>query len=69
MVRRSQIYKKKLQFIKSKLKEWNKEAFGDLIKKKKNIFLDIAGLDEKEQEGNFSLELATRTLRNWKRNC
>ena len=40
---------KKLQFIKSKLKEWNKETFGDLKEKKKNILLEIAGLDGKEQ--------------------
>ena len=39
---------KKLQFIKSKLKEY-KETFGDLKEKKKNILLEIAGLDGKEQ--------------------
>ena len=38
--------------------------FGDLKEKKKNILLDIVGLDEKEQERNFSLKLAARrTLR------
>ena len=40
-------------------------SFGDLKEKKKKIILsDIVGLDEKEQEGNFSSHLATRrTLR------
>ena len=39
---------KKLQFVKSKLKEWNKVSFRDLKEKKKNILLDIVGLAEKE---------------------
>ena len=38
-------------------------SFGNL-KEKKNILLDIVGLDEEEQEGIFTLELtAKRTLR------
>ena len=38
-------------------------SFGNL-KEKKNILLDIVGLDEEEQEGIFTLELTTRrTLR------
>ena len=38
-------------------------SFGNL-KEKKNILLDIVGLDEEEQEGIFTLELtARRTLR------
>ena len=39
---------KKLQFVKSKSKEWNKVSFGDLKEKKKNILTDIVGLDAKE---------------------
>ena len=41
-------FMKKLQFVKSKLKEWNKVSFRDLKEKKKNILLDIVGLAEKE---------------------
>ena len=44
----SQKFMKKLQFVKSKLKEWNKVSFRDLKEKKKNILLDIVGLAEKE---------------------
>ena len=46
---------KKLQFVESKLKEWNKMSFGNLKDKKKNILLDLVELDEKEQEGIFFL--------------
>ena len=38
---------KKLQFVKSKLKEWNRVSFGDLKEKKKTILTDIVGLDAK----------------------
>ena len=57
-------FMKNLQFVKSKLKEWNKVSFGELKEKKKIILLDIVVLDEKEQEGNFLSHLAARkTLR------
>ena len=35
---------KKLQFVKSKTKEW-KVSFRDLKEKKKNILIDIASID------------------------
>ena len=51
---------KKLQFVKSKSKKWNRVSFGDLKEEKKNIFTDIVGLDAKEQEGILKPELAVR---------
>ena len=42
---------RKLHFVKSKLKEWNKESFGEL---KKSILNHITSFDAIEQ-GNFSL--------------
>ena len=48
---------RKLQFVKAKLKEWNKNSFGDLIEWKKSILLDIANFDSMEQEGGLSLKL------------
>ena len=39
---------KKLQFIKSKLKEWNKVSFRDLREKKKNILTNIVNIDVSE---------------------
>ena len=60
---------KKFQFVKSKLKELNKVSFGDLKEKKKNILLDIVGLDENEQ-GIFNPELATKkTLKIGRASC
>ncbi|RVW78846.1 Transposon TX1 uncharacterized 149 kDa protein [Vitis vinifera] len=50
-------FMRKLQFLKAKLKEWNKNAFGDLIERKKCILLDIANFDSMEQEGGLSPEL------------
>ena len=54
---------RKLQFVKVKLKEWNKEFFGVLKERKKSILSDIANIDV-EQEGVLSSELSTqRALR------
>ena len=53
-----------LQFVKAKLKEWNKESFGVLKERKKSILSDIANIDAVEQEGVLSSELsAQRALR------
>ncbi|RVX15357.1 hypothetical protein CK203_009112 [Vitis vinifera] len=38
-------FMKKLQFVKSKLKEWNKVSFGELKDRKKNILANIASID------------------------
>ena len=55
---------KKLKFVKSKLKEWNKGVFGDLRKGKSTITLDIERIERLEQEGNLSQDLiALRNLR------
>lgn len=57
-------FTERLQFIMSKLKEWNKVSFGDLTEKKKNILKDIVSFDSCEQEGNLPPELsALRALR------
>ena len=56
---------KKLKFVKSKLKGWNRGVFGDLSERKSNIPLDIERIDRLEQEGNLSQDLIT--LRNLRR--
>ena len=48
---------RKLQFVKAKLKEWNKTSFGELSKKKKDILAVLANFDSLEQEGGLSHEL------------
>lgn len=50
-------FMRKLQFVKSKLKEWNKEYFGELNERKKSIRNDIASIDAIKQEGNLSPKL------------
>ena len=55
---------KKLKFVKSKLKGWNKGVFGDLRKMKSTITLDIERIERLEQEGNLNQDLiALRNLR------
>ena len=57
-------FMKKLKFVKSKLKGWNKGVFGDLRERKSIITLDIERIDRLEQEGNLSQDLiAFRNLR------
>ena len=48
---------RKLQFVKAKLKEWNKTSFGELSKRKKDIFSSLANFDTLEQERGLSPEL------------
>ena len=56
---------RKLQFVKAKLKEWNKASFGELNERKKSIMFDLANFDTLEQEGGLSPELLVqRALRN-----
>ncbi|RVW23363.1 hypothetical protein CK203_100781 [Vitis vinifera] len=60
---------RKLQFVKSKLKEWNKKSFMVLKERKKSILTDIASINAIEQGGNMSPELSVkRALRKgeWK---
>ncbi|RVW96070.1 Transposon TX1 uncharacterized 149 kDa protein [Vitis vinifera] len=57
-------FMRKLQFVKAKLKEWNKASFGELSKRKKDILSDLVNFDSLEQEGGLSHELlAQRALR------
>ncbi|RVW90400.1 Transposon TX1 uncharacterized 149 kDa protein [Vitis vinifera] len=49
-------FMRKLQFVKAKLKEWNKTSFGELSKKKKDILAVLANFDSLEQEGGLSHE-------------
>ena len=39
------ILAKKLKALKANLKKWNKEVFGDLAFRKKNLLADLMGLD------------------------
>ena len=55
---------RKLKFVKSKLKDWNIVAFGDLRERKKHILSDLGRIDLIEREGNLNLDLVSeRTLR------
>ena len=54
---------RKLQFVKAKLKEWNKDSFGVLKERKQSILEEIVNIDV-EQEGVLSSELSPqRALR------
>ena len=55
---------KKLQFVKAKLKEWNKVSFRELNKRKKSILNEIANFDAIEQVGGLTFKLLVqRALR------
>ena len=41
---------RKLQLFKVKLKDWNKDSFGELNKRKKSILNEIANFDAVKQE-------------------
>ncbi|KAJ9701102.1 hypothetical protein PVL29_006450 [Vitis rotundifolia] len=57
-------FMRKLKFVKSKLKDWNKVAFGDLRERKNLILSDLGRIDLIEQEGNLNIDLVSeRTLR------
>ena len=43
------ILAKKLKALKADLKKWNKEVFGDLAFRKKNLLTDLMGLDAREE--------------------
>ena len=59
-------FMRKLQYVKAKLKDWNKNSFGMLKERKKSILNEIAKIDPVEQEGVLSSELsAQRALRKW----
>ena len=55
---------RRVQFVKAKLKEWNKVSFGELNEKKKSILNDLANFDAIEQvRGLTSDLLVQRALR------
>ena len=43
------ILAQKLKALKANLKKWNKEVFGDLAFRKKNLLADLMGLDAREE--------------------
>ena len=47
-------FMRKLKFVKSKLKEWNKDIFGILRERKSTIILNIERFDQFEQEGSLN---------------
>ncbi|RVX05720.1 Transposon TX1 uncharacterized 149 kDa protein [Vitis vinifera] len=57
-------FMRRLQYVKAKLKEWNKFSFGELKEKKKSILNDLANFDAIEQEGGLNPDLLSqRALR------
>ena len=55
---------RKVKFVKSKLKDWNKVAFGDSRERKNSILSDLGRIDLFEQEGNLNHDLLLeRTLK------
>ncbi|KAJ9680549.1 hypothetical protein PVL29_019768 [Vitis rotundifolia] len=52
-------FMRKLKIVKSKLKEWNKVAFGDLRERKNLILSDLGRIDLIEQEGNLNSDLVS----------
>ena len=53
---------RKLQFVKAKLKDWNKNSFGMLKERKKTILDEIANIDVIEQEGVLSSDLSIQRI-------
>ncbi|KAJ9697646.1 hypothetical protein PVL29_006989 [Vitis rotundifolia] len=51
-------FMRKLQSVKAKLKDWNKNTFGMLKERKKTILDEIANIDVIEQEGVLSSDLS-----------
>ncbi|RVW51280.1 Transposon TX1 uncharacterized 149 kDa protein [Vitis vinifera] len=53
-------FMRRLQYVKAKLKEWNKFSFGELKEKKKSILNDLANFDAIEQEGGLNPDLLSQ---------
>ena len=53
-------FTRKLQFVKAKLKDWNKNTFRMLKERKKTILDEIAKIDANEQEGALSFDLVVQ---------
>ncbi|KAJ9691309.1 hypothetical protein PVL29_013479 [Vitis rotundifolia] len=57
-------FMRRLQFVKAKLKEWNKASFEELNERKKSILNDLVIFDAIEQEGGLTPDLLVqRALR------
>ena len=56
------ILSKKLKALKADLKKWNKEVFGDLAFRKKNLLTDLMGLDAREELLGLSNEDQLRRI-------
>ena len=50
------ILAQKLKALKVDLKKWNREVFGDLAFRKKNLLTDLMGLDAREETVGLSNE-------------
>ena len=55
-------FMKKLQFVKAKLKDWNKNTFELLKERKKTVLDEIANIDVIEQEGVLSSDPAAQRI-------
>ncbi|RVX04307.1 Beta-arabinofuranosyltransferase RAY1 [Vitis vinifera] len=53
-------FMRRLQYVKAKLKEWNKFSFGELKEKKKSILNDLANFDAIEHEGGLNPDLLSQ---------
>ncbi|RVX08311.1 hypothetical protein CK203_017644 [Vitis vinifera] len=53
-------FMRRLQYVKAKLKEWNKFSFGELNEKKKSILNDLANFDAIEQAGGLTSKLLSQ---------
>ncbi|KAJ9700981.1 hypothetical protein PVL29_006352 [Vitis rotundifolia] len=53
-------FMRRLEYVKAKLKEWNKFSFGELKEKKKSILNDLANFDGIEQEGGLNPDLLSQ---------
>ena len=56
------ILAKKLRALKANLKKWNKEEFGDLALRKKNLLIELMGLDAREELLGLSNEDKLRRI-------
>ena len=50
------ILAQKLKTLKADLKKWNREEFGDLAFRKKNLLIELMGLDAREELVSLSNE-------------
>ena len=56
------ILAQKLKALKADLKKWNREVFGDLAFRKKNLLTELMGLDDREESVGLSNEVQIRRI-------